>query len=199
MIRPAAANEASVLTNLALDAKRYWGYPEHWIKHWQSDLTISSDFILDNHVYVAEEDGKILGFYALIVNGNQAELDHMWVTPDCIGTGIGKALFLDAMERAAELATSAGKNVIGVDDLPDWFGRRPSTRPPPSIKPSDVPPGMRRSPRAAPTKEELQALLEQNDWIVARVARALDRDHAVVWRWIKRYGIEVADPSESDS
>ncbi len=122
MIRPAAANEASVLTNLALDAKRYWGYPEHWIRHWQSDLTISSDFILDNHVYVAEEDGKIQGFYALIVNGNQAELDHMWVTPDCIGTGIGKTLFLDAMERAAALKVLAVE--ISADPNAAGFYRR---------------------------------------------------------------------------
>src|SRR5678816_2065056 len=107
MIRPAATNEASVLTNLALDAKRYWGYPEHWIRHWQADLTISSDFIHDNHVYVAEEDGQIQGFYALIVRGNQAELDHMWVKPALIGTGIGKELFLDAMERAAALKVIA--------------------------------------------------------------------------------------------
>ena len=107
MIRPAATDEASVLTNMALEAKRYWGYPEHWIKHWESDLTISSDFINDNHVYVAEEDGQIQGFYALIVRGNQAELDHMWVRPALIGTGIGKELFLDAMERAAALKVIA--------------------------------------------------------------------------------------------
>jgi GNAT superfamily N-acetyltransferase len=107
MIRPATTNEASVLTHIAIDAKRYWGYPEHWIKHWESDLTISSDFILDNHVYVAEENGEIKGFYALIVTGNKAELDHMWVTPACIGTGIGKELFLDAMERAAALKVNA--------------------------------------------------------------------------------------------
>lgn len=107
MIRPAAADEASVLTSMALEAKRYWGYPEHWIKHWESDLTISSDFIHDNHVYVAEEDGQIQGFYALIVKGNKAELDHMWVKPALIGTGIGKELFLDAMERAAALKVIA--------------------------------------------------------------------------------------------
>ena len=107
MIRPAAADEASVLTNMALEAKRYWGYPEHWIKHWESDLTISSDFIHDNHVYVAEENGQIQGFYALIVTGTKAELDHMWVKPTLIGTGIGKELFLDAMERAAALKVSA--------------------------------------------------------------------------------------------
>ena len=107
MIRPAATSEASVLTTLALEAKRYWGYPEHWIKHWESDLTISSDFIHDNHVYVAEENGQIQGFYALIVTGNKAELDHLWVKPALIGTGIGKELFLDAMERAAALKVIA--------------------------------------------------------------------------------------------
>jgi GNAT superfamily N-acetyltransferase len=107
MIRPAIANEASVLTTIALDAKRHWGYPEHWIKHWESDLTISSDFIRDNHVYVAEDDGEIRGFYALCVAGHKAELEHMWVTPAHIGTGIGKELFLDAMERAAKLNVSS--------------------------------------------------------------------------------------------
>jgi GNAT superfamily N-acetyltransferase len=107
MIRPAAENEASVLTNIALDAKRHWGYPEHWIKHWESDLTISADFIRDNHVYVAEDEGEIRGFYALCVAGNKAELEHMWVMPAVIGTGVGKELFLDAMERAAKLDVSS--------------------------------------------------------------------------------------------
>jgi len=107
MIRPASADEANALTKIALDAKRHWGYPEHWIKHWESDLTITSDFIRDNHVYVAEEDGEIQGFYALCLTGNQAELDHMWVTPARIGTGVGKELFLDAMERAAKLNVGA--------------------------------------------------------------------------------------------
>ena len=91
------------MTQLALDAKRYWGYPEHWIKHWEADLTISPDFIRDNHVFVFESDGEIRGFYALCVTGEKAELEHMWVTPASIGTGIGKELFLDAMERAAAL------------------------------------------------------------------------------------------------
>jgi GNAT superfamily N-acetyltransferase len=103
MIRRAAVEEASVLTTIALEAKRYWGYPEHWIKHWESHLTVSPEFIRDNHVYVAEADGEVRGFYALCVSGEKAELEHMWVRPDCIGTGIGKELFLDAMERAAAL------------------------------------------------------------------------------------------------
>jgi len=107
MIRPASADEASILTRIAHDAKRHWGYPEHWIKHWESDLTISADFIRDNHVYVAEEDGEIQGFYALSVVDDKAELEHMWVVPHRIGTGMGKDLFLDAMERAAALNVDA--------------------------------------------------------------------------------------------
>lgn len=106
-IRRSSPEEAATLTTIALDAKRHWGYPEHWIKHWESDLTISSDFIRDNHVYVAEEDGEIRGFYALCVANSKAELEHMWVTPALIGTGIGKELFLDAMERAAKLEVAS--------------------------------------------------------------------------------------------
>jgi GNAT superfamily N-acetyltransferase len=36
----------------------------------------------------------------------KAELEHLWVRPSHIGTGIGKELFLDAMERAAKLNVS---------------------------------------------------------------------------------------------
>lgn len=117
-IRRALPEEAATLTQIALDAKRYWGYPEHWIKHWEADLTVSSDFIRDNPVYVAEKEGEIHGFYALCVSGNKAELEHMWVTPGSIGTGIGKELFLDAMDRATtlevrEIEISADPNAAG--------------------------------------------------------------------------------------
>ena len=117
-IRRALPEEANTLTQIALDAKRHWGYPEHWIKHWEADLTISSDFIRDNPVYVAEQDRQVRGFYALCVSGKKAELEHMWVTPGSIGTGIGKELFLDAMERAAtlevrEIEISADPNAAG--------------------------------------------------------------------------------------
>ena len=96
------------MTEIAHDAKRYWGYPEHWIKHWQADLTISPEFIANNDVYVAEQEGELLGFYALIVRENKAELDHMWVAPKHVGSGVGKELFINAMQRAA------GQNVSEV-------------------------------------------------------------------------------------
>jgi N-acetylglutamate synthase-like GNAT family acetyltransferase len=101
-IRKASTEDAPVLTMIAHDAKRHWGYPEHWIRHWQDDLTISPDFVAGNQVYVAEREGELLGFYALIIRKDKAELDHMWVAPAHIGTGVGKELFIHAMQRAAK-------------------------------------------------------------------------------------------------
>ena len=118
MLKKAQSHDAETLTQIALDAKRHWGYPESWVKHWESDLTITADFITQHHVYVAEDEGEIRGFYALCQNGDKAELEHMWVRPVYIGTGIGKELFLDAMERASkmnvsEVELSADPNAAG--------------------------------------------------------------------------------------
>ena len=112
-IRKAVSEDSDVLTRIAHDAKRHWGYPEHWLKHWQADLTISPDFIAGTDVYVAESDGKALGFYALIIREEKAELDHLWVSPPHIGTGVGKQLFLHAMQRAAK------ENISEVEILSD--------------------------------------------------------------------------------
>ena len=101
IIRKAATEDAGALTRIAHDAKRHWGYPEHWIKHWQDDLTITPDYIAANRVYLAENEAGPLGFYALIMRGGKAELDHIWVAPASIGTGVGKEMFLHAMQIAA--------------------------------------------------------------------------------------------------
>lgn len=117
-IRAALAQEADALTLIAHKAKRHWGYPEHWIEHWQDDLTISPDFIRDNPVYVAELEGTLLGFSALVIRNKKAVLEHLWVTPEHIGTGIGKELFLHAMQSAAgqdisEVEISSDPNAEG--------------------------------------------------------------------------------------
>lgn len=101
-IRLAQSSEAEVLTQIAHDAKRHWGYPDHWLKAWQADLTILPAFVDRNPVYVAEIEGNVVGFYALILGNNKGELDHLWVAPSHIGTGVGKELFLHAMQTAAK-------------------------------------------------------------------------------------------------
>lgn len=118
MIRRATVDDTATLTNIAHDAKRYWGYPEHWIKHWQDELTISNDFVSENEVYLLACEDEVRGFYALVVRNDKAELEHLWVAPQHIGAGVGKELFIHAMQRAAgrnvsEVQISADPNAEG--------------------------------------------------------------------------------------
>jgi GNAT superfamily N-acetyltransferase len=115
-IRKAVPAEAEILTRIAHEAKRYWGYPEDWIEHWKDQLTITPDFIGANEVYLAISDDHVAGFYAIVEVGprnrdasapRKAELEHMWVKPEHIGTGIGKELLIHAIETATFLDAAA--------------------------------------------------------------------------------------------
>jgi len=102
-IRRATPDEAEALTALAHTAKRHWGYPEEWIDHWRTDLTITSDFIADNEVFVATIDNEIAGCCALVLSEKLSELEHMWIDPKHMRKGIGRTLFEHAKCRAEEL------------------------------------------------------------------------------------------------
>lgn len=106
-IRRAKPEEAGILTEIAHAAKRHWGYPENWIQHWQADLTITPEFINDNEMYVAMNGDEIAGCCAIAFSESHAELEHMWIRPEHIGTGVGRALFLHVKERAADLKIPA--------------------------------------------------------------------------------------------
>ena len=102
-IRRATPDEADTLTVIAHAAKRHWKYPEDWIERWRADLTITPEFIADNEVYVATIDDTIAGCCALVVSDSLAELEHMWIDPQQMGAGVGRALFERTRQRAAEL------------------------------------------------------------------------------------------------
>src|SRR3712207_3444076 len=81
----------------------YWGYPEQWMERWRGSLTITPEFVGRNEVYAATLNGEILGFYALVGEGRELQLEHLWVSPERIGTGVGRLLFDHAVRRAASL------------------------------------------------------------------------------------------------
>jgi GNAT superfamily N-acetyltransferase len=101
-IRRAHPSEAEVLTAIAHAAKRHWNYPEDWIEQWKPDLTITPEFISQNEVFVALVDKDIAGCCALVLTESLAEIEHMWLRPEHMGTGVGRALFEHAKRRAEE-------------------------------------------------------------------------------------------------
>lgn len=106
-IVPATRDNAVRLTQIAHSAKSFWGYPSRWIELWRDQLTISGAYIDRHQVYAAtDEDGVILGFYALSGDGERLSLDHLWVQPSSFGAGVGRALFTHAVDRAQQLGAS---------------------------------------------------------------------------------------------
>lgn len=117
-IRRARPDEADVLTEIAHAAKRHWGYPEQWIEQWKDDLTITPEFIAKNEMYVAVIGEEVVGCCSIVLGEARAELEHMWIKPQHMGAGVGRALFLHAKERAARvgmklLELSADPNAEG--------------------------------------------------------------------------------------
>jgi GNAT superfamily N-acetyltransferase len=102
-IRHAQPSETEQLTAIAHAAKRHWGYPDEWIEQWKPALTITPQFIADNEVFVAIINEAIAGCCALVVTGALAEIEHMWIKPEHMGSGVGRALFEHARDRAREL------------------------------------------------------------------------------------------------
>lgn len=103
-VRRATPEDAEALTRIALAAKRHWGYPERWILQWTGGLNITPEIVRNNEVHVAVvEGGRTVGFYALVGEGRRIELEHLWISPEYIGRGVGRILFDHALGKAASL------------------------------------------------------------------------------------------------
>ena len=101
-IRRAAPKEAKILTEIAMAAKRHWGYPERWMEFWKPQLSFSPAYFEENESWVAETDHTPIGFYTILEKDGSAWLENLWVSPEFIGKGVGKELFLHAVVLARQ-------------------------------------------------------------------------------------------------
>ena len=53
------------MTRIAHAAKRYWGYPENYIRLWKNELTLTPEFIARTPVFSARCDADIVGLCEL--------------------------------------------------------------------------------------------------------------------------------------
>lgn len=112
----AAPELADSLTRIALAAKRHWRYPERWIEIWTPLLTFTPEYVAANPTYAAVDAGHSVGFYALVLSpdGSRAQLDHLWLTPERIGHGLGRVLF----EHAVATARALGAGTLDIEAEP---------------------------------------------------------------------------------
>lgn len=118
-IRRARPSEASVLTDIAHQAKRFWGYPDEFIQLWRDALTLTPVTLQSCDTFVATEAGRIRGFVALErLDRSTLEIQHLWVLPESMRRHIGRLLW----ERAVQWCHEQGARRIEVDSDPHAEG-----------------------------------------------------------------------------
>jgi GNAT superfamily N-acetyltransferase len=114
----AGPGDVAALRAICVAAKGYWGYPPEWMAQWNERLRITPDYVERNLTYTAVEEGAIIAWYALVQGWQKSLLDHLWVTPERIGTGVGRALFHHALDQARR----AGSSYVEIEAEPYAVG-----------------------------------------------------------------------------
>lgn len=115
-LRPAAVDEAALLSALALRSKAHWGYPAEFLRRCEGDLAVTPGQIASGarHYVAAVVQGAIVGFHAVEPRpSGELLLDALFVEPEWIGRGIGRELFEHAVGIALKLGAA---RVVAIAD-----------------------------------------------------------------------------------
>lgn len=113
-IRPARVDEAEHLTGLVMAAKAHWGYSRAQLEAWRPSLQVTAEHLWMQPAFVLERD-RVMGFYTLRLRDGSCELENLWVSPEEVGKGHGRAL----LSHAIETARSMGAHEILIDADPN--------------------------------------------------------------------------------
>lgn len=102
-IRRANFNDTASLTDLAMRSKGYWDYDVSFMSDVVPLLDFSAVDITLAQIYVIDDDVSMLGFYQLTMINDRPYLDHLWIDPPYVRTGLGKHLWLHALSTARSL------------------------------------------------------------------------------------------------
>ena len=101
-LRPARPGEEEALSRLCLKSKAYWGYDAAFMAAVSPYLKVTGAAIAAGFTTVAETaDGTLLGVCQIAPGSDKGTLDLLFVSPEAIGTGAGRALFDHAKAQLA--------------------------------------------------------------------------------------------------
>ena len=102
-IRLARIEEAAALSELCIRAKAVWGYDEVFMALARIVLEVRPEQVAAGDVWVATgADGEVAGMVALAPSAqpNTLDLDKLFVEPQRIRNGVGRALMAHAIDEA---------------------------------------------------------------------------------------------------
>lgn len=118
-IRDTRPDEIEALSALCLRSKAHWGYGAAFIAACAPYLRLEPHLVSDGCAFVAEDkSGNILGVCQIDPAGKSGTLDLLFIEPDAIGSGAGRALFAEAVARMK----ARGEHVMTILSDPDARG-----------------------------------------------------------------------------
>jgi GNAT superfamily N-acetyltransferase len=123
-IRPARPEEDAALTDLCCRSKAHWGYDAALMALFRPQITVTAEAIRAQPVLVCE-DAYLLGVAALDVA--KADLALMFVAPEAIGRGVGRALWA-AIVAAARAHGSARLTIESDPNAAPFYERMGAVR-----------------------------------------------------------------------
>ncbi len=126
IIRTPSVDELPELSDLCFRSKAVWGYDEEFLKACRGELTFSPQDLELTHIAVAGADRKKLGVVQVKIRAADAELLKLFVEPQVLRKGTGKALFT----WATAISRRMGAHQMIIDADPDAapFYRRMGAR-----------------------------------------------------------------------
>lgn len=118
-MRKANPSEAKVLSDLAYTSEAYWGEDEAYMCQFSKQYNVTEQMIREDHVYVMETDGEIVGFFA-ILKSEIPELELFYIKREYIGKGYGKLLWSNVISVCRALGISKIE-LVGSDDVVDFY------------------------------------------------------------------------------
>ena len=81
------------LNRIAYESEAYWGYDPEFMEKFKIIYRITEDYIRTNPTFVLAKGNCIIGFYSLLINDEEIELEFFYILPRYIGKGYGKKMW----------------------------------------------------------------------------------------------------------
>lgn len=116
IVRAPQINESIVLTKLILRSKAHWGYSKDFMKSVEKELSVNETYLKNAIAFVAESEGKIIGFVGLSLKRD--EIEFLFIDPDYIGKGVGKILWDKIISKSQSVGIRSFKILSDPDAQP---------------------------------------------------------------------------------
>ena len=121
-LRAPLSHEMPLLTDLCLRSKAVWGYSDAFMQACRAELTLTAEDLETSRLQVAEQAGRVIGVAQVSASDGVAHLEKLFVEPEMMRSGAGRALLAWAKDVARALG--ATKMVIEADPDAAAFYRR---------------------------------------------------------------------------